>query len=392
MRIAFIGQKGIPVVGGIERHVEALAIRLGAMGHEVTVYTRPRYAPANPSFAPGVQVVSLPTIPTKHLDAIVHTFVCTLHAALVLKPDIIHYQGVGPSLMTWLARLLARRSAVVSTFHCIDANHQKWGWFARLSLRLGERAACTFPHRTIVATQLLSDYAKKHFGREGTKIPNGALTSDVHPGSDRLAEYGIEPGKYIAMVSRLVRHKGAHHLIRAWQLLKARGATNGMKLVICGDSSFTDGYVAEIKALAKDDADIVFTGWARGAVDQVYANAAFCVHPSEAEGLPLVVLEAMGWGKAMLVSDIPEHLEVVGGGMSPTFRNTDVEDLARQIEALIKDPALCAEYGRRGKAHIREHYNWNKIAQATSRVYTEAVDDKHGHADIRSEASAPTGA
>ncbi len=376
MQIAFIGQKGIPFHGGVERHVEALATRLGAMGHNVTVYTRPQYAKANPTFAPGVKVVSLPTIPTKHLDAIVHSFICTLHAAWVLKPDVIHFQAVGPSLMTGLARLLAPKSVIVSTFHCIDANHQKWGWFAKLMLRLGEWAACKFPHRTIVATQLLRHYAKERYGREGTRIPNGALTPDTFPGSDRLAEFGLQPGKYIAMVSRLVKHKGAHHLIKAWQLLKARGVTGDLKLAICGDSSFTDGYVAEIKAQAAQDADIVFTGWARGGVDQIYANSAFCVHPSEAEGLPLVVLEAMGWNKAMLVSDIPEHLEVVSGGMSPTFRNTDVEDLANQMEKLIKNPTLCAEYGARGKEHIRTNYNWDGVAKATEAVYQGAISNK----------------
>ena len=75
MKVAFIGQKGMPAVGGgVERYVEDLSIRLAEAGNEVTVYTRAYYTPAALREYSGVKLVSLPSIYTKHLDAITHSF------------------------------------------------------------------------------------------------------------------------------------------------------------------------------------------------------------------------------------------------------------------------------------------------------------------------------
>src|SRR5512135_3607806 len=144
MKGAMIGQKGIPTrFGGIERHVEALAVRLGRKGHDVLVYTRAWYAAPKRRFSQGVRTIATPTIRTKNLDAIVHTFTSTVHA-IREGVDVIHYHGVGPSLLAWIPRVFAPRIKVVATFHCIDRNHQKWGLLARTMLGIGERAACLF--------------------------------------------------------------------------------------------------------------------------------------------------------------------------------------------------------------------------------------------------------
>ncbi len=173
MKIAMIGQKGIPTrFGGIERHVEELAIRLGTLGHEVRVYTRAWYAAPKKRFSRGVSTVVTPTVNTKHLDAIVHTFTATIHA-IGAGVDVIHYHGVGPSLLSFIPRIFAPRIRVVSTFHCIDRKHQKWNVFARLALGLGERAACVFPHATIAVSKTLQAYCDNSFNTDTIYVPNG---------------------------------------------------------------------------------------------------------------------------------------------------------------------------------------------------------------------------
>jgi glycosyltransferase involved in cell wall biosynthesis len=371
MRIAMIGQKGMPAVtGGIERHVDELARRLGRHGHEVLVYTRTWFAPACRDLAPGVSTIAAPTIKTKHLDAIVHTFTSSL-AAIRAGVDVIHYHGVGPALLAWIPRLLAPRIKVVTTFHCIDRNHAKWGRLAQWALHTGEWAACKFPHATITVSQLLQKYAAEQYQTEATYIPNGVTKPAKGIGSDQLAQFGLQPNKYLVMVSRLVRHKGAHLLIMTYRQLKQAGLHNGHKLAIVGGSSFTDEYVAELKALAGGDPDIVFTDTQTGAaLEQLYANAYMMVHPSSSEGLPICVLEGMAYGQAVLASDIPEITEVTAEhGFS--FRDKNVFDLYSKLAELIADPYAVVQKGRAARQFVLEGYAWDDIAVKVSGLYTE---------------------
>jgi len=367
-----IGQKGIPTqFGGIERHVEALAVRLGKKGHEVTVYTRAWYAAPKRRFAKGVRTVATPTLKTKHFDAIVHTFTSTIHA-IRSGAEVIHYHGVGPSLLAWIPRVFSPRTRVVATFHCVDRNHQKWGLLARIMLGAGERAACLFPHQTIAVSKTLQSYCMNRFGNDVRYIPNG-IEAPARIGTEILAKFGLKKDGYVVMVSRLVRHKGAHHLIEAYMRLQKRGLTRGKKLVIVGDSAFTDDYVAELKAMAAGNSEILFTGYLKGkALEQVFGNAYAVVHPSESEGLPIAVLEAMSYGKTVLGSDIHENMEVIREhGMS--FRNRSVSDLTRILRVLLDSPALAKEKGADAKEFVLEYYHWDDVAKEVERLYSSLM-------------------
>ncbi len=369
MKIAFIGQKGIPArFGGIERHVEELALRMVLAGHTVFAYARKWYTDPQIKSFEGIKVISLPSIRTKHLDAISQTFLASLHA-IGQNYDVIHYHGVGPALLSWIPRLFNPRARVVVTFHCIDRKHQKWGLLARLSLKVGEWAACKFAHETIVVSQTLQHYCTNTYDCEVAYIPNGVTTKTKYQDDLIANQFGLKKDSYIAMVSRLVRHKGAHYLIEAYKSLK----TN-KKLVIVGDSSFTDDYVDELKKLAQADKNIVFTGYQQGEVlHQLFANAAFIVHPSESEGLPIAVLEAMSYGKTVLASDIPENAEVVRSGVGFTFRNKSVADLARKMRFLLDNKTLATQTGQAAKKFVLKNYHWDDIAEQTIKLYEELL-------------------
>lgn len=369
-----IGQKGIPTqFGGIERHVEELSRRLGRMGHEVVVYTRAWYLPAGRQarrqyrFSKGVSVVITPTINTKHLDAIVHTFTATVHA-ISSGADIIHYHGVGPSLLSWIPRVFSPRTRVVATFHCIDRKHQKWNLVARLMLGLGEWAACAFPHETITVSKTLEAYCRDRYNRDVRYVPNG-IAQPGRAGSAALAKFGLTRGNYLIMVSRLVRHKGAHYLVKAFQDLEKRQLTRGLKLAIVGDSAFTDDYVAELKDLAAGCGNIVFTGYQQGReLREIFTNAYAVVHPSESEGLPIAVLEAMSYGKTVLASDIPEIMEVTREhGLN--FKNKSVPDLTRKLRHLIAHPELARSKGRAARTFALANYHWDDVAKAVDQLY-----------------------
>ncbi len=371
MKIAMIGQKGMPAIyGGVETHVESLATNLVKQGHEVLVYTRKWYSPMRPRKINGVKVIYTPTIHTKHLDAIIHTFTSTIHAVLE-KADVIHYHGVGPALLSWLPKLLRPKTKIIATFHCIDRYHQKWGPFSRLMLALGERAICHFPDETIAVSKTIQDYCIKEFGKVLTYVPNGVSVETTPTNPELLREWDLQPNKYFLMVSRLVRHKGAHYLIEAWQFARRQNPElfKDFKLVLVGGSAFTEKYIEELKHVAGGDKTIVFTGWQNGkSLEALYDNTLMLVHPSENEGLPMSVLQAMSYSKPVLVSDIPEHKEVViDSGF--WFENTRVYSLANKIIELTQNPDLLKEAGLKNQVRAKQFYNWKDIVEETIKVY-----------------------
>ncbi len=223
MKIAMIGQKGIPAIyGGIERHVEELSRELVDRGHDVLVYARKWYTPVNTKQYKGIKIIHTSSIKTKHLDAITNTLTASINA-IGQKPDVIHYHGVGPSLLAWIPKIFAPKVKVVVTTHCLDRYHQKWGWFARLALRLGEKTAAYFADETITVSKTLHSYYLNEYKTNTNYIPNGIrkVKSTAKNDNASLRQFNLEPKKYVVMISRLVKHKGAHYLIEAWKFKKS---------------------------------------------------------------------------------------------------------------------------------------------------------------------------
>ena len=371
MKIAMIGQKGAPAIfGGIEKHAEELGAQL-AKKHEVLVYARNWYTPKNVTQFKGMKIIHRPTLHTKHLDAIVHTFISTLDAIFMQKADVIHYHGVGPSLLSFIPRILSPKTKVISTFHCIDRYHQKWNWFARFMLSLGEKASCKFAHQTIAVSKTIQNYALNEYKCYTIYNPNGVAKVDKKIYSETLQEFGLEKGKYLTMISRLVAHKGAHYLIEAFKKAKKDNPQTfaDYKLAIVGGGAFTDDYVSYLHELAGNDKDVVFTGnQSDKKLEELYANAKMLVHPSENEGLPITVLQAMSYGIPTLVSDIPEHQEVITDSRF-WFTNASVASLAEKMTALLENSELLEEAGNKNKELAEKNYAWEDIAEKTEEIY-----------------------
>ncbi len=357
-----IGARYVPIrqgSGGIERHIEELSARLSQCGHDVTVFVRGPVVSRHRSF----RLRPVWSLPTKHLDALTRTLSATL-LSISGRFDVIHYHGVGPATLAWLPRLLSRRTKVVVTFHSIDRQHQKWGLFARLYLRLGEWAAVKFPHRTIVVSRSLQKYCDQTYRAETSYIPNGVEVIEKYPGNDRLAKWGLKPDGYLLMVTRFVRQKGIHYLIEAFARLQT-----DLLLVIVGGGGSDRDYEDYLKYKASSDSSIIFTGFQIGeTLKQLFSNAYLYVHPSESEGLCTTILEAMAHGRCVLTSDIPENREPLDGS-GVTFANADVDDLTDKLRSLVNHPEVVRKRGERAAEWVASEYSWDRLARMTERFY-----------------------
>lgn len=377
MKIAFIGQKGIPArSGGVERHVQALATRLANEGHEVSVYTRAHYAPRDLTSYKKVRIVYVPSIPTKHLDAITHTFFATLHA-LFTPYDVIHYQSIGPTSLAWIIKLFKRKTALIATFHCKDYEHKKWGLFARWYLKIGEYVACHIPDKTIVVSRSLKEYVEDVYRNDAVYIPNG-YEGAYEPLLSRLARWHIRKKAYILVVTRLVQHKGVHDVIEAFHRLEAKGILPPeYKLVVVGKGAYTDAYVASLRQLAKANPRILFLGEQNGkTLKQLYSHAGLFVHPSLSEGLSIALLEAMGYGCPVLASDIPQNKEALGDS-GFFFRAGDADSLTRELEMMLGGTYDLAAAGAAAKKRVKKYFQWSAVAKKTAALYEEVLHQKH---------------
>lgn len=372
MRIYFIGQKGIPSKsGGVEKHVEELSIRLAKQGHEVFAYTRKNYTKPSLKKYKGVNLISLPSIPTKHLDAISHTFMACLDV-LFRKADVIHFHSIGPSSLLWIVKILKPGTPVVATFHARCYFHKKWGVFARSFLKFGEYIICKWADEVITVSRALNGYVKDTYDKEAIYVPNGVELADKFQ-PRLIKKWGLKKNNYILAVSRLVRHKGLHILISAYNQIE----TN-KKLVIVGGGVFTDDYVIELKKLAGDNKNIIFTGQKSGRVlKELFTNAHLFVQPSESEGLSIAILEAMSYRKAVLASDIKENKEAVGRtGIS--FKTNDIDSLKKKLQFVLKRPELIQERGEKGRKRVVEFYNWEDITDEIVDIYRSVAVPERG--------------
>lgn len=363
VRIAMIGQKGIPATyGGVERHVEELSLRLVERGHSVTVYTRPHYTSPQLRRYKGIDLVSFRSLPTKHLDAITHTAVCSADAA-TRGADIVHYHAIGPAVMSWLPRVTGKK--VVCTIHGQDWKRPKWGRAASMALKLGEWASMHVPDAAISVSETLAEELSQAYGRPVHFIPNGVTLVD-EADDYWLRELGLRPQEYVLFASRIVPEKGLHYLLDVWR----RGKVE-MPLVVAGDSSFSQGYVDQLKETAP--AGVHFVGYVFGArLASLFRECAVFVLPSDLEGLPIVLLEALGYGAPVLASDIAPNREVLGT-FGTTFRAGDVDDLEKRLSECMADSDGARDRAAAAQARVRDEFNWDRVTTSIEALYSSLV-------------------
>ena len=367
-RVAFIGARGVvSKYSGIESYYEEVGARLAEMGYDVTVYCRNYFTPDFAMYK-GMRLVRLPTIRTKHLDTLVHTFLSTIHA-MFSGCDVVHFHALGPSLFSFLPRLVGKKT--VATVQGLDWQRKKWGRSAEAVLRAGEWASARFPDRTMVVSKTLQERYRDLHGTETIYVPNGTSLRSRATAS-QLVAWGLQPGQYILFLGRFSPEKNCHLLIEAYEQLHTQ-----MKLVLAGGSSHTDSYAEQLRR--HDNGKIVFLNWVSGdALDELLTNAALFVLPSDLEGMSLALLDAMGAGICALTSDLPENRELIED-VGFTFRPRDVGHLARMLTLLTSNAEVRKSAGEKAMRKAREQFLWPDIARRVSEVYEELVGSKKIH-------------
>ncbi len=366
MKIFVTGTRGIPYVpGGIETHCQHLYANLSKNSDfEIVISVRNKYCKVKQSNWKGVNIINTFAPSSLHLETIFHTFLSIIKAKL-LKADMVHIHAVGPALLVPVARIMGL--TVIFTHHGPDYEKKKWGKLSKLFLQIGEYLGCLFANEMIVISKTIENLVLTKYKKPATVIYNGAAIPNKHKGRSFLDSVDLEPDSYVLTVARFVPEKGLELLVRAFQQCNTK-----FKLVVVGDSEYETTYSKQLKAMIDSDDNIIRTGYITGEpLHQLFSHARLFVMPSFHEGLPIALLEAMGYGRSVLVSDIPANLEV-GLRKDRYFTCGDVEDLKEKMERLLE---VGISDGEKNDfiSRIKEKYNWEKIAAQTIKVYEQAL-------------------
>ena len=369
LNIAMLGHKRIPSrEGGIEIVVEELSTRMVKLGHSVTCFNRLGHHVSGKEFDggslkeyKGVRLKSVITVNRKGLAAMTSSFFGAIRAAFG-RYDVIHFHAEGPCAMLWLPKIFGKRC--VATIHGIDWQRAKWGGFASKYIKFGEKVAAKYADEIIVLSEGVQKYFMDTYGRKTVFVPNGVNRPIIRRPQLIKEKYGLDKDEYILFLGRLVPEKGITYLNEAFQ-----GVTTDKKLVIAGGSSDTDAFMQELKKIAEGDNRIVFTGFVQGQMlEELYSNAYVYTLPSDLEGMPLSLLEAMSYGNCCLTSDIAECAEVVED-KAILFKKSDIDDLKEKLQYACDNPDAVKKLKDEAADFICGKYNWDDVVEQTLKLY-----------------------
>lgn len=370
LRIAMLGHKRVPSrEGGIEIVVEELCTRMIQNGDKVVCYNRSghhvsgsQYDTNQKTEYKGIRLKTVPTIEKKGLAAVTSSFFAALFSAFG-KYDVVHIHAEGPAFFSWIPKLTGKR--VIVTVHGLDWAREKWkDGFGSKFIRQGEKNAVRYADEMIVLSKGVQNYFRETYGRKTRFIPNGVNRPEIRKAELITEKFGLKKDSYILFLGRLVPEKGISYLIQVF-----REVETDKKLVIAGGSSDTDSFTQKLKEMAKGDNRILFTGFVQGQIlEELYSNAYLYTLPSDLEGMPLSLLEAMSYGNCCLVSDIPECTEVVED-KAFIFRKSDVSDLKEKMQMAVSQPEKVQQMKKQAADFICRKYNWDDVVKQTEELY-----------------------
>jgi glycosyltransferase involved in cell wall biosynthesis len=376
MRIAILGTRGIPAsYGGFETFAEHLATRLVARGHEVTVYCRAHYVSPRQIEYHGVRLQVLPTIRHKYFDTVVHTFASAIHA-VGRRFDVALICNAANAPFSLILRLTGTPVAI--NVDGLEHKRKKWNLLARRYYQLAEYLSTLLPNDMVTDAQVIQDYYLARHNAPSTMIAYGSEV-ERHPDRELVRKWRVEPNRYVLYVSRLEPENNAHLVIEAFK--KVRTA---YRLLIVGDAPYAEQYITDLKARARGDKRIIFTGFVFGQDYRALQQNAYCyVHATEVGGTHPALLEAMGYGNCVLTLATPENLEVVGDA-GVTY--SDEMDLTEKLQRVLRDGSLVQAYRNRAQLRIRSHYDWDRVVDQYEELFNR-MRGNHGPVEAAAKTS-----
>jgi glycosyltransferase involved in cell wall biosynthesis len=352
MRIAFLGIRGVPArYGGFETFAEQLGKRLVARGHAVTVYGRSGWVPRRMASYSGMRIIRLPAPRSKYLETVVHSLFAAADAAF-RRYDVVYVCNSAniPAVML----LMVARKTVVLNVDGLEWQRAKWNSLGKAYYRLCAAVAARLPIHVVTDARVIQEHYRAAYGRETEYFPYGTELERV-PDDAEVRRHGLEPGEYVLYVSRLEPENNAHVVIEAF-----RGVRTTRILAVVGDAPYASDYIAGLKATTDDRVRFLGGVYGRG-YRALQSGAAAYVQATEVGGTHPALVEAMGFGNAIVANDVPEHREVLGD-TGLFYRQPD--ELAACLQSVLDDSSLADSLRKRARQRAESRFHWDRVTDS----------------------------
>lgn len=392
MKIIQVCERFPPSIGGLENHVYNLSYELSLRGHQVIVLTSDiknvnflkidRADKSYEKITDNFEVYRFKAYPPGIPYASAYGIIPPLIKKLIKsKPDIIHIQSymlIHSDITSILSKI--KKIPTILTVHTFGDTPPRphLGALMNFYIHTLGKMNLKFADKIIVLVPDAVEYISQ-FGIAKDKIyiiPNGINYNrflNMPSSYEFKKDYKID-GKMVLFVGGLSTRKGVQHLIRA--MPKILRKQSDVTLVIVGVDYGFLSYLEELSHELGVDNKVLFTGPVTNErLLEAYSACDVFVLPSEREGLPTVILEAMASGKPVVATNVGGISLVVEDNVTGFLVNyRDTNKLAMTITTILKDESLAKRLGGNGRK-LASHYDWGVISKKVEDLYLQVIEN-----------------
>lgn len=378
MRLAIFGARGVPATwGGFDTFVTELAPRLVRAGHEVTLFTMPKYTgPEVGNRFEGVRIIRLPTLYGKFTETAVHEFLSSLYSLVRPGQDIYYVLGCR-TVWAYLPHWLLRRRLVINT-DGLDWQRRKWGRFARAYLKINYWLARKITSRLVSDSKELQKFYLEEYDTHSAFLTNGGHVLHVEDEEQHraiLAGYGVEPGSYYLVACRLEPENNIDIIIREFER-----SDSDARLLIAGGANYESAYIEQLQSTTDPRVHFLGPVYEPGHIEALHLGSRGYLHGHEVGGTNPSLLKAMGCGNVVLAHDVRFNREVLGG--TGLLWAKEPGSLLAQLERFEADrDEITKAAATDCRARITESYSWDKVGRDHDHYFRYVLGDVPDYAD-----------
>ena len=366
LKIAIIGSRGYPYVySGYETLIKELSERLVGRDCEVTVYCHRNLFKEKPALVNGIKLVYVPTIETKSLSQLIHSFLSMCHA-VVSDVDVIFAVNAANGPFGLISKIFRKRTAI--NVDGLEWLRPKWKGLGAIYFKTAARLS------TILFDQIINDSDEMRkvylnlFKKESVVIAYGA-TVRKSDNPSLIQQWLITPKEYYLVVGRMIPDNNADIIVKGFL-----ASNSTKKMVVVGDVFYKDNYADALKALK--DERLVFTGYVNDphVLAALYHHCYVYVHGHEFGGTNPTMIKAMAYGCAILALNTVFNKEMLNNDLYGIYFEKNQEAVRQQINYADQYPKEIKKLRQNSHLGITDKYNWDYITDQYLEVFRRLAE------------------
>lgn len=363
--ISIIGSRGYPIVySGYETFVKEVAERLVTRGVTVRVYCHKNLFTNRPKNINGIELIYMPTIETKILSQLVHSFLSMTHACFS-KSNVILAVNAANGPWGFIAKIFRKKTAI--NVDGMEWLRPKWKGLGSKYFKMAAWLSTRLYDCIITDAEAMRQVYLQEFKTDSKVIAYGANIKYTENQS-LISQFGLQVQDYYLIVGRLIPDNNADLILEGYL-----AANSGKKLVIVGDVPYQDTYAQSMKAKASED--VLFLGYVtdQAILAELYHHCYAYLHGHEFGGTNPTMLKAMAYGCAILALDTVFNQEMLQSGQFGQFFEKTPQSIALSLQQAEQPHNCMADLRSNARNGLTDKYNWDEVTTAYIKVFKELI-------------------